>query len=306
MKFIKINDIDPIKTFFHFSRIDSRESIEKNGLQAVAGGENEAAKDRNNKTIYFSKGINGVLKLIDVWARCEYDRYAMSTRNTGHKINYGYQGYDREVMRKIIFEKLYNDFKNRQYYTIDLIEGEDFEYDDIDVKKEAVRYFDEKTKAKAVWEYGPYSQWGTEDNPNNLQEDWNRNTKIGNRTISSDRLKIIETQNGRSDALSVIIAVYNRYRTTILKENDYMFEILDNFIEYAKKRYREDVDYSDGAKDRGRRDIIPEEEEKYMRINGIRVKTQNLGEQAKINDENYIAETASEITRELEKRDMQH
>ena len=85
-----------------------------------------------------------------------------------------------------------------------------------------------------------------------------------------------------------------------------MFEILDNFIEYAKKRYREDADYSDGAKDRGRRDIIPEEEEKYMRINGIRVKTQNLGEQAKINDENYIAETASEITRELEKRDMQH
>ena len=306
MKFININDIDPINTFFHFSRIDSRESIEKNGLQAVAGGENEAAKDRNNKTIYFSKGINGVLKLIDVWARCEYDRYVRNRRNEDNAINYGYQGYNKVTMRDIIFKKLYNDFKNRQYYTIDLIEGEDFEYDDIDVKKEAVRYFDEKTKAKAVWEYGPYSQWGTEDNPNNLQEDWNRNTKIGNRTISSDRLKIIETQNGRSDALSVIIEVYNKYRTTILKENDYMFEILDNFIEYAKKRYREDIDYSEGVKDRGRRDIIPEEEEKYMRINGIRVNTTNLGEQAKINDENYIAETAREITRELEERDRQH
>lgn len=85
-----------------------------------------------------------------------------------------------------------------------------------------------------------------------------------------------------------------------------MFEILDTFIEYAKKRYREDIDYSDGAKDRGRRDIIPEEEEKYMRINGIRVDTTNLREQAEINDENYIAETAREITRELEERDRQH
>ena len=52
--------------FFHFSRIDNRESIEKNGLQAVAGGENEAGNDKKNPTTYFSYGIDGILKAIDI------------------------------------------------------------------------------------------------------------------------------------------------------------------------------------------------------------------------------------------------
>ena len=47
MEYIKSKDLDYFNSFYHFSRIDSRESIEQNGLQAVAGGENEAIGDKH-------------------------------------------------------------------------------------------------------------------------------------------------------------------------------------------------------------------------------------------------------------------
>ena len=86
MEYIRSNEIDPQNTLFHFSRIDNRESIEEYGLQAVAGGENEAANDDKNKTIYFSKGIAGILKAVDVWARWEYNKYARQEHSKGHEI----------------------------------------------------------------------------------------------------------------------------------------------------------------------------------------------------------------------------
>ena len=287
MEYIRSNEIDPNNTLFHFSRIDNRESIEKNGLQAVAGGENEAANDKNNKTIYFSKGIAGILKAIDVWARWEYSKYAKQEHSKGHEIKQEYEehivegkddSYDKDIMTEVIFNKLYHDFKNRQYYTIDLIEGKDgdFEYGDIDVKKILSRDEQGKPYLGALWKYGPYSDFGTLENPNNNQEEWNMNTKFGDRTILPDRLKIIETLEGRSDGLSVIIEAYDKYRGMFPKQNDEMFEILDNFIAYAKGRYKNDKDFKEGSIDYGKRNINADEQKKYQIINQISLnKTKN-------------------------------
>lgn len=286
MEYINSTEIDPINTFFHFSRIDNRKSIEINGLQAVAGGENEAAMDRDNKTIYFSMGIQGMLKAIDVWARWEYSKYARKENGKGNIIKQEYEGkfiegtdnsYDREVMSQIIFDKLYDDFKNRQYYTVDLIEGTngDFEFGDIDVKKKSSIEKNGRPNPGTLWKYGPYSNFGTIEEPNNKQEDWNMNTKIGDKIISSDRLKIIETQDGKTDGLSVIIEFYDRYRGMFSKETDIMFEILDNFIAYAKKRYKSDIDFKKDAPDYGRREINKMNERIYQYINGIKLNGKN-------------------------------
>ncbi len=271
MKYIKSTDIDYNNTFFHFSRIDSRESIEQNGLQAVAGGENEAGNDKNNRTIYFSKGIEGVFKAVDVWARWEYDRYANSVNKKEHKINYGYEGYNKDIMKKNIYNKLYEDFKNRQYYKVDFIEGKngDFEYGDTDVKKIISRDKNGIVYPGAAWKYGPYSDFGTTDNPNNKQEEWNMNTKIGKRTIPKDRLQIIETADGRSDALSFVLESYDKYRQQLPEKYDEMFEIFDSFISYAKERYKEDKDFQKGSPDLGRREVDPLMQEKYQQINKI-------------------------------------
>ena len=282
MEYIKSNEINSNSTFFHFSRIDNRESIEINGLQAVAGGENEAANDKENKTIYFSKGIAGILKAVDVWARWEYRKYARIEKSNGHEIKQEYEkhiivgkdnSYDKDIMTEVIFDKIYNDFKNRQYYTVDLIEGKDgdFEYGDIDVKKILSRDKQGRPYLGALWNYGPYSDFGTIENPNNKQEEWNMNTKIGNRTIPKDRLKIVETIDGRSDGLSVIIEAYDQYRCMISKENDELFEILDNFIAYAKERYKSDIDFKESSIDYGKRDINADEQRKYQIINQIKL-----------------------------------
>ena len=287
MEYIRSNEIDPQNTLFHFSRIDNRKSIEEYGLQAVAGGENEAANDDKNKTIYFSKGISGILKAVDVWARWEYNKYARQEHSKGHEIKQEYEehiiegkdeSYDKDIMTEVIFNKLYIDFKNRQYYTVDLIEGKDgdFEYGDIDAKKVLSRDKEGRPYLGVLWMYGPYSDFGTLDNPNNNQEQWNMNTKLGDRTISPDRLKIIETQEGRSEGLSVIIEAYDKYRGMVPKQDDEMFEIVDNFIAYAKERYKNDRDFKESSIDYGKRDINPDEQEKYQTINQINLnKTKN-------------------------------
>lgn len=298
IQYIASKDLDYMNTFFHFSRIDNRKSIEENGLQAANGGENKVENCVNNKTIYFSKGISGVLKAVDAWARWEYDRHV---NKTDYGINYGYKDYDRELMEYVIYDKLYKDFKNRQYYTVDLIEGKDgdFEYGDIDVKKLSLRDKEGRPYLRPLWEYGPYSDWGTPDNPNNTQEEWNMNTKIGDRVITSDRLRIIETETGRTDALSFILESYDKYRTRVPQKYSDMCEILDNFIEYAKERYKEDKDFEEGALDLGRREINKLEQEKYQKINKISIQT--LGKQvvSEMEDTQLEDETAREIEQQV-------
>ena len=278
MKYIKSNEINPNESFFHFSRIDNRESIEHHGLQAVAGGENAAANDRKNRTIYFSKGMAGILKAVDVWARWEYGKYAREVRKYGERVKQDYEAYlvigkddsyDKSIMKNVIFNKLYNDFKNRQYYVVDLIEGKDFKYGDIDVKKILSRDLHGRAWPGALWKYGPYSDFGTSKNPNNTQEDWNMNTKFGRRTIPTSRLKILETVDGRSDALSVILEAYDKYRDVLFAEDDIRFEILDAFIEYARERYKMDATFKEGAEDYGRREVFTSEQRKYQIINDI-------------------------------------
>ncbi len=310
MEYIRSNEIDPKNTLFHFSRIDNRISIEKNGLQAVAGGENEAANDKNNKTIYFSKGIAGILKAVDVWARWEYDKYARQEHSKGHEIKQEYEehiiegeddSYDKDIMTEVIFDKLYDDFKNRQYYTVDLIEGKDgdFEFGDIDVKKILSRDKQGRPYPGSLWKYGPYSDFGTLENPNNKQEEWNMNTKTGDRTISADRLKIVETMDGRSDGLSVIIEAYNQYRGMIPKENDELFEILDNFIAYAKERYKNDRDFKKGSIDYGKRDINADEQKKYQTINQI-----NLNKTKKNRLFSFISKIINKIKSTTKRKDV--
>lgn len=268
MEYIKSSNIDIDRGFFHFTRIDNRQSIQDNGLQAVAGGENPAGSDKYHKTIYFVKGVVGMLEAIDVWARWEYEEYV---KHADHRINHGFEGYDKSVMLEV-YEKMYMDFKDRFYYSVDFKEGKDgdFEYGDIDIKK-ATDSRDEQGKPfpNAMWKYGPYSHWGTPENPNNEQEIWNMNTKIGERTIPVDRLKIIETENGRTDALSIILEMYDKYRDKVKPERNWMFEILDNFIIYARERYKNDRDFADGMPDVGRREINLERQEELQRTNKV-------------------------------------
>ena len=62
-------------------------------------------------------------------------------------------------------------------------------------------------------------------------EDWNMHTIIGH-GISSDKIFLIETTDGKDDALSVVETLYSRY------DNKEEFRLLNSFMDYCKqKRY---------------------------------------------------------------------
>lgn len=279
MEYVKTKELDLSKTFFHFTQIDNRDSIEQNDIVAVAGGENEAINDGKRKAIYFSYGVDGMLKAIDVWIKWEYNRLR---KNKDFKYS-PVDKIDEEIMTEV-YQQVYEDFKNRNYYSLDLIEGEDpetsdFSFHGVDMKKQdeyikflqQMREFEEgKLDWKPTypnktmkWMYGSYSNF---ENDNVEQDNWNMNTHIGERTIPRDRFKIIEGENGRTDGLSIAFEMYDRYREQLA---DLDLTRLDDFIKYAKERYKSDKDFMKGASDYGRRPVNPQEEEKYQRINKI-------------------------------------
>ena len=72
---------------------------------------------------------------------------------------------------------------------------------------------------------GSYTNWETPK-----LEDWNMMTHVGGRRIGIDRMKMIVTEQGKSDALSVIEEIYEKSGN---KENVDL-RYLDSFIKYVK------------------------------------------------------------------------
>ena len=206
-------------------------------------------EDHENQTIYFMYGKDAILENFDAWIRWEYNRDLWKEQ---HREQLD-ENIDEEIMKKT-YERVYEDFKNRNYYKLDLIEGENPETSDYslnaeDIKKrlmyenykEALKSYEQK-KIDFKPEY-PIKQvkfiGGSQDN-------WNRNTHIGNRTIPVDRIKLIETADGRSDGLSILIDTYDKLKENLDKDN---FKILENFMTFAKEKYREDPDFKEDKGD---------------------------------------------------------
>lgn len=305
MEFIKSTELDYKNTFFHFTRVDNRESIEENGLQAVAGGENKASGDSQNRTIYFSYGVDGLLKAVDVWIKWEYNKLRWKK-----KFKYSPTEQISEEIMKETYEIIYDDFKNRNYYKLDLIEGDnpetsDFSFKGIDKKKEDeyIRFLQKKVEFERgevqwkphypnkdmQWMYGAYSDF---NNGNITQDNWNMNTHIGKKTIPIDRIKIIEVENGRTDALSIIFEIYQKFRRELMEID---LSRLDDFIDYAVEKYKKDKDYAEGMPDIGRRSVNFLEQKKYQNIN--KISTQTLGKQVieELSDTVLLDETERQI-----------
>lgn len=224
IKKIKLSDILEGNDFFHFTREKAIPKIVEQGLRGdLDSRENAVGNDYENPSVYFSKGEIGVLKTIDVWLRWEYEIIARGN------------GYPDGCMITVpsalekTFRKAFEDFKERRYFQLDLVEGDDketsdFSYDSEDFKKKGSIEGGGPTR-RTRWMLGSYTNWKTP-----RLEDWNMMTHIWGRPIEIDRMKMIVTEQGKSDALSVIEEIYKRSRG---KENIDL-RYLDSFIKYVK------------------------------------------------------------------------
>ncbi len=224
IKKIKLSEIPESHDFFHFTRETAIPKIAKQGLRGdLENRENAVGKDYENPSIYFSKGETGLLKTVDVWLRWEYGRIAREKKSPdGSMITV-------PSVLEATFKRVLEDFKERRYFQLDLIEGEDkentdFSYESEDFKKKGAIDNGGPTR-RTRWMLGSYTNWETPK-----LEDWNMMTHVGGRRIGIDRMKMIVTEQGKSDALSVIEEIYERSRN---KENIDL-RYLDSFIKYVK------------------------------------------------------------------------
>lgn len=223
--------------FLHFTRKKNQEDIEKNGLDPKAKKENAVANDKETPVIYFSEGLDGMFETLNTWVRYEYYNKVQERRREGIDVKFGNEEIDPKILEEV-HEKMYNDLKDRMYYSIDLEEGIDYLEDDIDDKKIDLktRNIPEFIIREAKWQYGDgeYSDFNDVK-----QERWNRNT-IKGKVIEPEKLTKVISEKGDIDALNVVIEQYERYDNNSKEK----LKELSDLVNYCKEKIREEKEVS--------------------------------------------------------------
>lgn len=230
------------KVFLHFTRKNNQESIEKIGLDPNVKKENAVGNDREVPVVYFSEGLDGMFEILNTWVRTEYYMNVQSKRRAGiTNVKYGHEEIGSDILKEV-YEKMYEDLKDRIYYSVDLEEGIDYFEDGVDDKKVNVaeriknRDIPEEIVKDVRWQYGD----GDYGNFNDIkQEKWNRNT-IRGKVIEPEKLTQIVSDKGDVDALNIMLEKYEKYDKTKLGN----LKELEELVEYCKEKIREEKEVS--------------------------------------------------------------
>ena len=225
------------KVFLHFTRKNNQEDIEKRGLDPQAKKENAVANDKEVPVVYFSEGIDGMFETLNTWVRFEYYMKVQEKRREGIDVKLGNEEIDSDILKEV-HEKMYEDLKDRIYYSVDLEEGIDYFEDGVDDKKvdlaERIKNMNipEDIVKDVRWQYGD-GDYGNFDDIK--QEKWNRNT-IRGKVIEPEKLMQIASENGSLSALDIILEKYENYDKTKLEN----LKELEELVEYCKERKKEE------------------------------------------------------------------
>lgn len=225
------------KVFLHFTRKNNQESIEKIGLDPNVKKENAVGNDREVPVVYFSEGLDGMFEILNTWVRTEYYMNVQSKRRAGINVKFGHDERNPKILKEV-YEKMYEDLKDRIYYSVDLEEGIDYEKDGIDDKKVDLKTrlenndIEERIFEDVKWQYGD----GDYGNFNDIkQEKWNRNT-IRGKVIEPEKLTQIVSENGSLSALDIILEKYESHDKTKIEN----LKELEELVEYCKERKKEE------------------------------------------------------------------
>lgn len=228
MKKMNLSEIDLKNSFFHFD-VRSLEYIEEYGFPPDIGPDSQNAEE--TPKVFFSKGIDGVLDIIDVWLiwRMHKDH----RENVGWTKEFLLESYLDDIEKKnITFNNMYKWLLQRKYYKVDLEEGIDYKVDDIDEpKRNAIKNKkDCENSVKKPWDYLFAMQMykGKIKHFDERMEDWNMHT-ISNKGISPNKISLLETEDGKTDALSVILDLYEI-------NNNSNYRLLDEFVSFCKEK----------------------------------------------------------------------
>ena len=260
----ELSDEELQHVLFHFSLKKDKNSIDRKGLETRIG-RNSKGIDKQS-SIYFSYGLEGALETWDVWLKWRANRLyspcfqeenkeiiekmEKGTATEKEKNEYYYKAElwneefssgkyreDKEKM-KFLFDFQIDEMQASNYYLLDLKEGEDFSFDEVDVKKESNLKRKDRTNDvgyKIFHEmYGPYS-----DFESSKVDKWNMNTFLGKQMIiEPNRIKQLTLPNGKNDVLSIITYLHDKYKEITPAEEQVKFDVLDSYVEYVKDKIK--------------------------------------------------------------------
>ncbi len=242
VKNIAIQDIQNIDTrfsFFHYTNINNIESIDKNGLISKIG-ENASGIEATEK-IFFAIGIKGVLSIYDSWIR-----WLIAKRLTdlpGKKADLPFYRFCTFIMRLPVIhyfiafvvntivrlEFRFKPFKIKSFkimkeildhscfLILDLEEGVDFSYQDIDeVKKQK---FD-KRLLKMV--YAKQNKMSSKK-----MDYWNMHT-FSNVVVPPDKIQLIKL-NDSYRCIDILLWMIEHTKLDLKVLAPYLYEFLDYY-----------------------------------------------------------------------------
>ena len=225
-----------------------------------------------------------------------------SIEKIGLDVKFGHEEVESDILKEV-YEKMYEDLKDRIYYSVDLEEGIDYEKDGIDDKKVDLKTrlenndIPEHIVEDVKWQYGD-GDYGNFDDIK--QEKWNRNT-IRGKVIEPEKLMQIASENGSLSALDIMLEKYEHYDKTKLEN----LKELEELVEYCKERKKEEreleVDEQIFEKNEKREitteSLLNQVYDKYTDIEQINLveKTLENDEKEIINREDKIQEKENEI-----------
>ena len=250
---------------FHYSLKRDKNSIDRNGLKTQVGRNSQNIDKK--PAIYFSKGIEGALETWDSWLKWRLNRlnspyWQEENKEIQDKINKGIATEDekkeyywkeklwteeftsgkyKEDKEKLdfLYEFQLDEMLESNYYLLDVKEGEEFTYDEIDVKKHANLQL-QGTKKDMQYQmfrqmYGEYSDYETP-----IVDKWNMNTVLGKEiTIEPSRISQIITTDGKTDVYSIVKCMYEKYKENVPESEQVKFDLLDGYMEYTKSKFAE-------------------------------------------------------------------
>lgn len=240
---IALNNLDLEHTFFHFTNEIAFDSIAHNGLISQIGDRANGVESK--ELIFFSEGAENVLRLCNTWIKW------IMHRTYGEKNQFGYYASKDECLssqsswckeflnkeylndeekKKYVFELVMSGMKERIYFALELKEGQDFSYFDIDYNKQSA--LNDKLKGNIkpyLFEKEMYSDYSNVDVA--TMDKWNMHILPQTEKIEPCKITQIIDSKGQTDMLSIVFELYEKY-----KGQDLACDILDDFIEYAKIR----------------------------------------------------------------------
>lgn len=240
-----LNDLDMENAYFHFTDEAHLKSIRAEGLVSNIGKHSEGIDKK--PSIFFSYGMIPTIHGADVWIKWlmhrmygeknqfhiydgldESEIKAKQSEWTTEFLNKQYLSDDER--KEKAFELIFDSLKRKVILTIDLKQGVDFSFDDIDYNKQEAIIERENGNiipylfAKEM--YGDYSDFNSA-----IMDKWNMHTFFGTQ-IEPERIMQVVDSKGRTDMLHILIKMYEKCKFY----KDCKLDILDDFISFAKQK----------------------------------------------------------------------